>query len=300
MTGSASKTVGRRRLPTRRLSRSDREIPWFPLVCRGRNGIRAEAQRTEEGGGRYRWVLAWYDGPADLPRLGDKAAELGLDTRRFSVARVIIGPALVVTAARIAVRGDLPRYPDPARLAEAITAEARSTDHPGQAASSTEKSLAAQLAGIAGDTADPATVAAAALGHLAAGRSLWQHRAEIPASQAHGPAGRHHGGPGGTRRPGPSRGGHRDHAGLARRRAQPGSRDRADRAGTDRGGPGRRRDLGPDRRRHGRSQPADRAETPRRPVPPPPPSTSSGHRRAREGLTPGAEKRPAERHRGRI
>lgn len=69
-------------------------------------GIEAEASRVEEGGGRYRWVLTWRDGPADLPRLGDKAAEIGLDARRFSVARVITGQALAVTAARIAVRGN--------------------------------------------------------------------------------------------------------------------------------------------------------------------------------------------------
>lgn len=69
-------------------------------------GIEAEASRVEEGGGRFRWVLTWRDGPADLPRLGDMAAEIGLDARRFSVARVITGQALAVTAARIAVRGN--------------------------------------------------------------------------------------------------------------------------------------------------------------------------------------------------
>jgi hypothetical protein len=131
------------------------------------HGIRAQAEHVEEAGGRYRWVLAWYDGPVDLPRLGDKAAELGLNSRRFSVARVITGQALAVTAARIAVRGDLPLYSDPVRLAEAITAEAR-TDDPGQPASRTEEALAAQLAARAGDTATPAAVAALALEHLAA------------------------------------------------------------------------------------------------------------------------------------
>jgi hypothetical protein len=133
------------------------------------HGIRAEARHVEESGGRYRWVLTWYDGPADLPRLGDKAAELGLDTRRFSVARVITVQALAVIAARITVRGDLPRYRDPARLAEAITAEARSTDYPGRAADDEEeKALAAMLSWTAGDAAGPADVAALAINHLAA------------------------------------------------------------------------------------------------------------------------------------
>jgi hypothetical protein len=131
------------------------------------HGIRAEARHVEEAGGRYRWVLCWYDGPADLPRLGDKAAELGLDTRRFSVARVITGQALAVIAARIAVRGDLPRYRDPVRLAEAITAEARSADYPERPADEEEKALATMLSWTAGDTAGPADVAALAIEHLA-------------------------------------------------------------------------------------------------------------------------------------
>ena len=169
------------------------------------HGIQAEAEHVEESGGRYRWVLAWYDGPADLPRLGDKAADLGLDTRRFGVARVITGPALAVTAARIAVRGDLPLYPDPARLAEAITAEARGTDDPGRAASSAEESLAAQLAGIAGERRRPGRRGRSGPRSPGRGRSLRQHRAEGPAGRAGGPAGRHHGGPGGTGRPGPGR-----------------------------------------------------------------------------------------------
>ncbi len=132
------------------------------------HGIRAEAEHVEETGGRYHWVLVWRDGPADLPRLGDKAAELSLDTKRFSAARVITGQALAVIAARIALRGDLPLYPDPAQLAEAITAEARGTDYPDRPADGAEESLAALLSAIAGDTASPAAMAALTIEYLAA------------------------------------------------------------------------------------------------------------------------------------
>lgn len=131
-------------------------------------GIRADAEHVQDGSGRWQWWLRWYDGPAELPSIGAKAEELGVDIRHLMSARVITGRALAVITARTDLRGDLPAYRDPARLADAIMAEARRTDFPERTRDSAEESLAAVLAERAGDAADPAAIAAAIIEHSAA------------------------------------------------------------------------------------------------------------------------------------
>jgi hypothetical protein len=124
------------------------------------HGIRADAEHVQDGAGRWQWWLRWYDGPVELPGIGTKAEELGVDIRRLMSARVITGRALAVIAARTALRGDPPAYRDPARLADAIVAEARRTDFPERPAGDAEEALAAELTEQAGDITDPAAVAA--------------------------------------------------------------------------------------------------------------------------------------------
>ena len=123
-------------------------------------GIRADIGHIQDGAGRWQWWLRWYDGPTELPSVGSKADELGVDIRHLMSARVITGRALAVIAARTALRGDPPAYRDPARLADAIMVEVRRTDFPEWPADEAEEALAAKLLEQAGDIADPAAVAA--------------------------------------------------------------------------------------------------------------------------------------------
>ena len=52
------------------------------------HGIRADIEHRQEGG-HWQWWLIWYDGPPELPTIGAKAEELGVDISRLMSARVV-------------------------------------------------------------------------------------------------------------------------------------------------------------------------------------------------------------------
>ena len=160
------------------------------------HGIRADTEHVEGAAGRWQWWLRWYDGPAELPSMGQKAEELGVDTSLLMSARVITGQALAVQAARIARNGCLRTYRDPTRLAAAVAAAASGSDYPERAAGSAEESLAASISRLAeqrdGYAANPSAVVAElllehadAFEHIVASKDSGQHRVPQPARRPH-------------------------------------------------------------------------------------------------------------------
>jgi len=149
--------------PVPRASKTEIRLRKLTAWLAAEHGIRADVEHVQDASGRWQWWLRWYDGPAELPPIGAKAEELGVDTRNLMSARIVTDKT---PAAQVLDGPGGSETAGSQRPPEVDDTQARGTS-PDQLAGTMEA-----LAGLIGTARDGGLDTAAALSSLTAVRRL--------------------------------------------------------------------------------------------------------------------------------